>query len=99
DQIILQLEANAERLGHFAFGVAQNREAKLVVALRLAAVRRSLRRDRDKTGTPGGDFRKRVLQRLEFEVAIRAPDAAIERDDQWPLREQFARRNKLAVGI
>ena len=87
DQIILQRKADAERVGDFAFDVAQDREAELVVALRLAAVRRRLRRDRNQACAAGDDFRKRRLQRLQLHIAVRAPDAAIERKHQRSSRE------------
>ena len=99
DQIIRQHEADAEGVGHLALDVAQDREGELVVALRLAAVRRRLRRDRDQASAARGDVGKRLLQRLQFEIAVGAPDAAIERNDQRTPGEQFARRDRLAVGI
>ena len=65
--------------------------------LRLLA--RRLRRECHQAGAARGDFRQRFLQGLQFEIAVRAPDAAIERKHQWSARQQFARRNQPAVGI
>jgi hypothetical protein len=65
----------------------------------LSAVGRRLRRDRYQVSAPHGDVGKRLLQRLQFEIAVGTPDAAIERDDQRTPGEQVARGDLLALGI
>src|SRR3546814_10092634 len=63
-------------------GVGQDRKAQLVLAHRLAAVRRSLRRDGDERGAQRLEVRPRGFEGLQFHVAVRAPDTAVEADHQ-----------------
>jgi len=71
DQILRQREANPEGVGDFAFDITQDREVQLVLALRFAAVRCRLRRDRDQADAARRDIRQRLLQRLQLEITVR----------------------------
>src|SRR3546814_6745055 len=69
----------------------QDRKAQLVLAHRLAAVRRSLRRDGDERGAQRLEVRPRGFEGLQFHVAVRAPDTAVEADHQRACFQQVGR--------
>jgi hypothetical protein len=77
----------------------KDRERELVVARRLAAVRRRLRRHRHQLGAERLHAGQRLLQRLQVQVAVRAPHAAVEGQHQRAARQQLGGRPGAAVGV
>jgi hypothetical protein len=82
DQIVGQLETQAEGGADLALCIRQNPKRELVLAQRLAAVRCGLRRDREQRGAILVERGLGRLQRLQFHVTVWAPHTAIEADDK-----------------
>ena len=77
----------------------EDRKGQFVLAYQTAAVRCGLRRNCRQPGAMFFQFRRRILQRLNIQIAIGAPNATIERQYQQPVRQQLGRRYVLTVRV
>ncbi len=60
---------------------------------------RRLWRNRDKRCSQFLKLRQRLLIRTQFQIAVRTPLAAIENDDDRPLRKQLRERHRLVQRV
>jgi hypothetical protein len=99
DAVLIDHLACGHRQGptRLAAGVAQDRIAQMVGPLRLPALRRGLLGYRDQNSAAGTDFVRRSRERLQIEIAERAPGAAVERQRQRSLGKRFGRGDAVAV--
>src|SRR5262249_10203053 len=90
NQIIRELEAQAESVRDFATRIAEHWKAQMQRVSRFAIGGGRLRRDGDKRCAHFADVAGSGVRRFEVNVAEGAPHAAIEGDHKGPVVEQGA---------
>ena len=94
-----QHEAQAECLGEAVAGVAEHGEGQRILSGGVERSVRRLRRDRDELGAKRADVGKPLLVGAQFQVAVRAPAAAVEHEHQRLAADDGAEIEGLAERI